>query len=532
MLPIDLRLVMRPLTAAIERGFYAAIQWSLKHQGPAVACLLLAALVPLGTLNLLQYQTMAQYRQQGNQAMQEQLQYLLGRLVLESYNNLNGAAGKLFHRRNNEHEELFSGDSAEVQATVDLMQQMLQESCKCESVSDTRAAFVLEGNRNWAPRFPSDLRLQPPAAAAAARARADFVSRPPDRQDVGFYFYYDRPSERLFLMHPVSPEPFRDSASLPPRRIRAVMGVIIDREELKYGFTKAFSRDHTMPSRYDTPIGVVLARADYYFEIRDEHGRIIYQDSQWKKYDGCDDYIQASFLVTPEQGFLTGWRVSAMTPSTIGKVTDRSLQQMFLASAVVAVLLCLLLIILFRAGMVTAKVSNMQTDIVAGVSHDLKTPLAGILASAQLIASGRASKPQDVKEFSGYIMAEARRLTAVVEKVLTMAKLESQQLTMQPTPVSLLRLVDQAIESVRCAFPGVTIVKGDVPDDDICADYQGLTTVLVNLIDNAVRYSREQPAWVQVDAHWVPGGERRVLYLQVSDRGIGIPPEEQPFIFQ
>jgi two-component system phosphate regulon sensor histidine kinase PhoR len=197
----------------------------------------------------------------------------------------------------------------------------------------------------------------------------------------------------------------------------------------------------------------------------------------------------------------------------------------------VAVLLCLLLFVLFRAGLVAVKVSRMQSDIVAGVSHDLKTPLAGILASAQLIASGRAHQPQDVQEFAGYIMAEAKRLTAVVEKVLTMARLESRQLVMRPTAVSISRLVDQAIESVRCAFPGALILKGALPDDEIQADFQALTTVLVNLIDNAVRYSGEQPR-VVVSARWTSASDRRVLHLSVQDCGVGIPPEEQPLIFQ
>ncbi|MBC7879691.1 MAG: HAMP domain-containing histidine kinase [Anaerolineae bacterium] len=174
----------------------------------------------------------------------------------------------------------------------------------------------------------------------------------------------------------------------------------------------------------------------------------------------------------------------------------------------------------------------MQTDIVAGVSHDLKTPLAGISASAQLLTSGRANTPEEVKEFSGYILNEAKRLTAVVEKVLTLAKLETQQVAMHPEAISIVCLVDQAIESVRSAFPKATIVRGNIPDDNVSGDFQGLATVLVNLIDNAVRYSNAEAPWVQVDAEWNTHGEKRDLHLRVRDRGVGIPVEEQSYIFQ
>lgn len=529
---------MQSITAAIEQSFYSAIQWSLKHQGQAILLLLIAALIPLGMLNFLQYQAMVKYEQAGTQAMHEQLHYILGRLALSSYNNLLSQAGQVFHQRNARHQEFFSTHpqsvrQQEIQTTLDGMQVM---SKKCERSCNEyprQTDFVLLEDHEWMPHFATGFKPAPPIVVTIARARLYFLSLDPIGRDVGFIFFYDPATELSILMHPISPEPIAEKNVEPPLRpIVAVMGIAINRQTIKeILLNNNFNRNSWQSNRYSAPIDSALGKANYYFQIKDDRGRVVHEDAQWVHDSRAESYIRDSFVIEPEQKFLTGWKISAMTRSGLRQATSRSLQQMFLASGVVAVLLCLLLVILLRAGLAAVKVSKMQSDIVAGVSHDLKTPLAGILASAQLIASGRANNPQDIKEFAGYIMAEAKRLTAVVEKVLTMAKLESRQLLMRPIMVRISTLVDEAIESVRGAFPKATILKGEIPDDEIQADVQALTTVLVNLIDNAVRYS-EDPPEVLVHARWTSASDRRVLHLIVQDRGVGIPVEEQPLIFE
>lgn len=529
---------MKKIAASIEQGFYAAIQWSLRHQARAVALIVLAVVIPIGTLNFLQYQSMVKYEQAGTQATQEQLKYLLGRLVLNSYTNLTSYSSDMVHAYDLKHEELFRQPRDQARPIINKLQagadKLLKEKSAKEQETYRRNSFItIQGlDSTWNLSYPDsvkDARFK----AAAVRAIRYFQPLSPMQQDVGYQYFYDKPTELLIFLHSISSEQIRYDSTAPPRPIEALMGISYSKENLKNDIRNNLTR-RQQASRFTTsPLDETLSKANYYFQVKDEKGAIIFQDEGWKQHDEDRDYITADFVVTPEQRFLTGWQFSAMTRSALRQSTDRSLGQMFWASGVVTLLLCLLLVILFRAGLVAVKVSEMQADIVAGVSHDLKTPLAGIIASAQLIASGRASGQDETRQFSGYILTEARRLTGVVEKVLTLAKLESRQLLMQPSSIAVAELVEQAIACAQSAFPDAVILKGEVAQGQLCGDSSALTTVLVNLLDNAIRYSGDQhQPWVRVQAYWSGFGERRILHLMVEDRGVGIPSEEQPFIFQ
>ncbi|MBW4698721.1 MAG: HAMP domain-containing histidine kinase [Aphanocapsa lilacina HA4352-LM1] len=523
---------MSKITFAIEKNFYAAIQWSLKHQLKAMAIILLGVIVPIGTLNVLQYQSMVQYEQQGTRALQEQMQSLLGRMALRIYTDIYRGSSEVFHSVDREHNELFSGKPGIAGTIVGALQNTSNGyMAKKKEAQLALFIFAKEPDGSWQTYFGRSDSDNPARRSAVARAREYFFTLPPERQDTGHQYYYDAKSEMLVLLHTMSPAPLVNSDTPPLRPIKAVMGLTLTKKDFKDNFK--YQTQTGVTSRFDTtPLDSQLAGTTYYYQVKDEKGQVLYKDPGWDKNVGCSDFIRADFRITPEQRFLTGWELSAITRSNFKQATERSLTQMFWASGIVAVLLGILLVVLFRAGLVAVKVSELQTDIVAGVSHDLKTPLAGIIASAQLIASGRASGAQETKQFSGYILAEARRLTAVVEKVLTMAKLESRQLLMKPAPLSVPELIDHAIGLSQVAHPQAIIARGEVATGQVTGDANALTTVLMNLIDNAVRYSGDAQPWVRVQSYWSGFGEKRILHLLVEDRGVGIPAEEQAFIFQ
>jgi signal transduction histidine kinase len=539
MLPIKVMVkVMGNFSATIERGFYKTIQWGLKHQLRAVIVVILAVAIPFGALNAFQYQAMTQYESEGTKAVQEQLQYLLGNFVLKMYKSERERLSDGLHTQDNKHVAFLTEKPEIQQQTIDTAQKDFDDCTGCTAdmkKPEREIVFSLTHfkNQRWQQHFPTNVKPNLRQLSALAKASRWFFSLSPEKRDVGYLNFYDETNEQLIHLHPISPNPISYELNAPPRKIKAVLGTLVSKEMIKMDLLKGLGKRRVQKSRYShIPFDRLLTSADYYFQVQDEKGQTLYEDPEWKQSANSNWSLSSTFLITPEQTYLTNWKVSIITCNVLKKATNRAVSQMLIVSSIVAMLICVLLIILLKAGLAAVKISQMQTDIVAGVSHDLKTPLAGISASAQLLASGRADQPEEVKEFSGYILNEAKRLTAVVEKVLTLAKLETKQLPMRPEAISIVCLVDQVIESVSSAFPEATIVRGNVPDDNVSGDFQGLTTVLINLIDNAVRYSDADIPWVQIDAEWNALGEKRDLHLRVRDRGVGIPVEEQSYIFQ
>jgi len=462
----------------------------------------------------------------------------LSRVVLETHDDLSEFGRYLFHMQDREHTELLKGRGPMAQKIVDTIQSDLdrQKGFKLATM-DIPTPFILwpQNKKEWSTYVPKN-RNQAKYLAPIQNAKHYFSGLTADAQDVGQLFYYDAPSQLLILLHPVSSQKLYSQENRetmnPPRPIEAVMGLVITKKVFQTDYFNILIR-RTKVTRFVTnPVNTILTNADYHFQVLDERGQVIFTDTrQWSSLASQTNYIQTKLKIEEPEKFLTGWTFEVLTKSNLTQITAYGFWQMFWASALVALMLCALFVITLKAGMVAVKVSDMKSDIVAGVSHDLKTPLAGIIASAQLLASGRVSTAEETKQFSGYIVTEAKRLTDVVEKVLTLAKLESHQITMKPIPFAVTDLVDHAIKSISCAFPQAIILKGGIPQGEISGDFQALTTVLVNLMDNAIRYSKDEP-WVKVQAFWSQHGEKCTLHLQVEDRGVGIPHDEQPFIFQ
>ncbi|MBC8121174.1 MAG: HAMP domain-containing histidine kinase [Gemmatimonadaceae bacterium] len=524
---------MKKVAVLIEQSFYVAIQWCLKHQSSTVLVILLAVVVPIGILNLLQYQSMEEYQKQGNQAMRGQLNYILNRLVLEFRDGMIKDGQSVFHAVDEKHIALLGPDPGAPQHILNQIQTgLIKEDNKLKSAYRLEAFMLIPDSRQqWTAIFP-DSATNVQRKAAIVRARNYFLTLSPVERDVGYLFFPDFATGEIMLMHTITGELPASYTRTPPKPIKFIMGMAIPKQAYTREDFDSLTR-RSQVTRFNPGLSNASASgADYYFQVKDERGNVLFSDRQdWEELSRCEEHISSQITITEGQKFITGWQLAVLTQNPLKRITDRSLWQMLGVSAFMAVNLFVLLAIIFKASLVAVKVADMKSDILAGVSHDLKTPLAGIIASAQLLATGRASGPDETRQFSGYIVAEARRLTETVEKVLTLVKLESQQMQMKTSVISIPELIERAIEPVSRAFPDAVISKGNIPQGAIRADYQALTTVLMNLLDNAVRYSKGQ-AQVKIQAHWSQHGDKRILQLQVEDKGIGIAVDEQPFVFQ
>jgi signal transduction histidine kinase len=187
-----------------------------------------------------------------------------------------------------------------------------------------------------------------------------------------------------------------------------------------------------------------------------------------------------------------------------------------------------LLLISIRQALALAR---RQMDFVAGVSHELLTPLAAIRSAGQNLADGVVTEPERVARYGGMILREGDRLTDLVRRVLAMAGIESGGTAASFAPVAVGQLVEEALEAHQPAlgagsFTVETAIAPDLPE--VIGDASALRRALDNLIGNAVKYGAEG-RWLRIEAAALDGES---VEIAVSDHGKGIAAADLPHVFE
>ena len=177
----------------------------------------------------------------------------------------------------------------------------------------------------------------------------------------------------------------------------------------------------------------------------------------------------------------------------------------------------------------TRELDAIRRDFVANVSHELRTPLASIKAMAETIMLRHATSPAAVPGFAESIVREADRMTLLAQDLLDLTKIESQRRDVIVEPLRLRGIVDEVFGRLIGAAEKKSIsLENEVKTDEVTeADGGSLVQVLMNLVDNAIKYTSDGGA-VRVRADHSSGH----MAIRVSDNGIGIPKEDLPRVFE
>ena len=167
-----------------------------------------------------------------------------------------------------------------------------------------------------------------------------------------------------------------------------------------------------------------------------------------------------------------------------------------------------------------------RREFTANVSHELKTPLQGIIGSAELLENGLV-KQEDVPRFIGHIRSEAQRLVTLIGDIIRLSQLDEGE-TMPAEPVELLALAREAAESLQNAAAArhVTVTVEGEPVE-LTGVRRLLHEIIFNLCDNAIKYNTDSGR-VQVTVT----KENETAAVTVRDTGIGIPPDQQDRVFE
>ena len=176
------------------------------------------------------------------------------------------------------------------------------------------------------------------------------------------------------------------------------------------------------------------------------------------------------------------------------------------------------------------KLERVRTDFVANASHELKTPITAIRALAETLLGDEQIDPETVRRFLERIHLQSMRLSQLISDLMALSRLESRESGMEFGPVNMGDVVRRAVQSVDQARESKKQkILLDLPADKVIVtgDYQNLSQLADNLVDNAVKYTPEKG---EIRVGLKRQGEQVVL--TVEDNGIGISPQYQQRVFE
>ena len=226
-----------------------------------------------------------------------------------------------------------------------------------------------------------------------------------------------------------------------------------------------------------------------------------------------------------------GWKITAVhragsLDAAVAQLRRRNLAISFSILAVLATSIGMVLISTARA----QRLARQQIEFVSTVSHELRTPLAVICSAGENLADGVVNDREQLETYGKLVRDEGRRLTEMVEQVLSFAGLQSGLRKQTFVPVDLADIVEQTLQDLDMVIheDGFTVERAfsrDLPP--IMADPVSLRRAVHNLITNAIKYSGSE-RWIRISIVT----EEQWVRLTVEDRGVGIASADLSHIFE
>jgi signal transduction histidine kinase len=190
--------------------------------------------------------------------------------------------------------------------------------------------------------------------------------------------------------------------------------------------------------------------------------------------------------------------------------------------------------LIFSGARRSKALARMQMEFVAGVSHELCTPLAVINTAAENLADGVVDNAEQMQEYGGLIRAQGQRLGRLVDEVLlfTAGRFGLSGYDMEPVDVAAIVAKSLTTSETNLRDAGFTISK-EIDDQlpSIVTDPSAIITCIENLVSNAIKYSNSSK-WIAIRAYKTFGNSKPEVRVGVEDKGIGISSTDLAHIFE
>jgi two-component system phosphate regulon sensor histidine kinase PhoR len=175
------------------------------------------------------------------------------------------------------------------------------------------------------------------------------------------------------------------------------------------------------------------------------------------------------------------------------------------------------------------KLETIRSDFVANVSHELKTPLTSIKGFVETLLGGALNDKENNRKFLKIIQDHAERLNKLVDDLLSLSHLESSEIRLEREEFSLREQLEKVLEGFKSQLKKKNIeVKNELAQKFLIkADKHRIEQVLINLIDNAIKFNREE-GYIRIYSEDL----NSKIKIIIEDSGIGIPEKDIPRIFE
>ena len=205
----------------------------------------------------------------------------------------------------------------------------------------------------------------------------------------------------------------------------------------------------------------------------------------------------------------------------------KRLSPLFLISAIILGFFAIIIVQLLRFITEQEQIAELRNDFSYAMVHDMKSPLSSIIMGARFLHSGKVDDKPEIKEkYYSIIEGEAEHLLALVNKLLTISKLENKKLILNKQNVNLEPIIEDIVEKAKAKTEKNIDFIVDLLTKHVLADEQYLTEAISNLVDNAIKYSKDE-----IKISITSQNSDKYVLLKVRDNGIGISKEDQHIIF-
>jgi two-component system, OmpR family, phosphate regulon sensor histidine kinase PhoR len=185
--------------------------------------------------------------------------------------------------------------------------------------------------------------------------------------------------------------------------------------------------------------------------------------------------------------------------------------------------------LIFRNFKKQVELSQLKSDFVSNVSHEIRTPLALISMYMETLEMGRVKEAKKIKEYYAVILNETTRLSGIVNRILSFSQIENNKRNYLFSATNINEVVEHSALTFRFSLENRGFSYTFEPDKSlpsIMADREAIADALVNLIDNAMKYSAGNN-----DIAVRTGKSDKYVFVEVEDHGIGISEKNQKYIF-
>ncbi|PYX86283.1 MAG: sensor histidine kinase [Acidobacteria bacterium] len=292
-------------------------------------------------------------------------------------------------------------------------------------------------------------------------------------------------------------------------------------------FDAEYIQDRFFPEMMENVIGHNLAEAG----DKNHSVIMVHFKNEWYPMAASSEWGEGKAEVEKNmEGAFPGLTLAMkMHGTTLQAMGDRFVRTSFLILGGLSMLLAGGIFLTYRNISKEMALARLKSDFVSNVSHELRTPLSLIRLYAETLELGRLTSPEKYHEYYQIIRKESERLTALINNILDFSRIEAGRKEYEFRETDLKELVCNTLETYRYQIEqhGFTFEENIEPVPPLSVDREAMARSLVNLVNNALKYSQDQK-YIGVNLYRANGAVK----LEVIDHGIGIPAQEQGKIFE